>query len=108
CIEARLIGCEQDSRWGEPGHRLASAAERRQKSPMGGRSLISRLARGAAWLALPLFCLFVFLVTLYAFVPPVSTLMLARLATGKSYERVYTPLKDIAPIVLQTVITSED
>ncbi len=75
---------------------------------MGRRSFFGKLARGAAWLALALFCLFVVLVALYAFVPPVSTLMVARLVTGRSYERVYTPLKNIAPAVLATVITSED
>jgi monofunctional biosynthetic peptidoglycan transglycosylase len=75
---------------------------------MSRRSFFGKLARGAVWLALGLFCLFVVLVALYAFVTPVSTLMLARLATGKSYERVYTPLKNIAPIVVATVVTSED
>ncbi|HLJ72740.1 MAG TPA: biosynthetic peptidoglycan transglycosylase [Roseiarcus sp.] len=72
------------------------------------RSFFSALARGAAWLVLALVCLFVLLVALYAFVPPVSTLMLARLAEGKSYVRVYTPLNAIAPTVLAAVITSED
>jgi monofunctional biosynthetic peptidoglycan transglycosylase len=75
---------------------------------MSRRSFFGKLARGAAWLALGLFCLFVVLVALYAFAPPVSTLMLARLVTGKTYERVYAPLKTIAPIVVATVITSED
>jgi monofunctional biosynthetic peptidoglycan transglycosylase len=75
---------------------------------MGRRSFFGRLARGAAGLALALFCLFVALLVVYAFVPPVSTLMLARLVTGRSYERVYTPLKAIAPILVETVITSED
>jgi monofunctional biosynthetic peptidoglycan transglycosylase len=67
-----------------------------------------RLARGAAWLGLALLCLFVVLVALYAFVPPVSTLMLARLVQGKSYARTYVPLEDVAPTVLEAVIASED
>jgi monofunctional biosynthetic peptidoglycan transglycosylase len=72
------------------------------------RSFLARLARVAAGLALALFCLFVFLVALYAFAPPISTPMLARLVMGKSYERVYTPLENIAPSVFEAVITSED
>lgn len=92
-----------------PAPALASRAALSQNCRMGKRrSFFSALARGAAWLALALLCLFVFLVALYAFVPPVSTLMLARLAEGKSYERIYAPLSAIAPTVLAAVITSED
>jgi monofunctional biosynthetic peptidoglycan transglycosylase len=76
---------------------------------MGKRgSLLSRLARAAALLGLALLCLFVVLLVVYAFLPPVSTLMLARLAEGKGYERVYVPLKSVAPTILTAVITSED
>jgi monofunctional glycosyltransferase len=66
------------------------------------------LARGGVYLALALFCIFVALVVVYSFAPPVSTLMIGRLVTGKSYQRVYTPLKDIAPVLATTVIASED
>ena len=48
------------------------------------------------------------LVALYAVARPVSTLMLGRLATGRSYERVYVRLADIAPIAVASVIASED
>jgi monofunctional glycosyltransferase len=74
----------------------------------GRRSIFGRLARGAAWVALTFFCIFVVLVAVYSFAPPVSTLMLARLVTGRSYERVYTPLREIAPTVTAAVIASED
>jgi monofunctional glycosyltransferase len=71
-------------------------------------SLLGAMARVAVWAGLALFCLFVALAVLYAFVPPVSTLMLARLIEGKSYERTYAPLNDVATTVLAAVITSED
>jgi len=39
---------------------------------------------------------------------PLSTLMLGRMVVGKSYERVYVRLADIAPIAVASVIASED
>jgi monofunctional biosynthetic peptidoglycan transglycosylase len=72
------------------------------------RSVFGALARGAVWAGLGLLCVFVVLVVVYAFVPPVSTLMIGRLVEGKSYQRVYTPLKDIAPVLLAAVVASED
>src|SRR6201999_4524850 len=44
----------------------------------------------------------------YTVVRPVSTLMLARMVEGKSYQRIYAPLKTIAPTALAAVIASED
>jgi monofunctional glycosyltransferase len=66
------------------------------------------LALGVVWAALALFALFIVLVGLYTFVRPVSTLMLARMVEGKSYQRIYAPLKTIAPIALASVVASED
>ena len=66
------------------------------------------LARGVGLVAVALLALFVALVALYAVARPVSTLMLARLATGRSYERVYVRLADVAPVVVASVIASED
>jgi monofunctional glycosyltransferase len=57
---------------------------------------------------LALLALFVGLVALYAVARPVSTLMLARIILGKSYQRDYAPLKAIAPAALAAVIASED
>jgi monofunctional biosynthetic peptidoglycan transglycosylase len=48
------------------------------------------------------------LVALYAVARPVSTLMVARMIVGKSYQREYAPLKTIAPAALAAVIASED
>ena len=74
----------------------------------GRRFRFATLARWAGLAGLALFVLFVALVALYAFAPPVSTLMLGRLALGKSYERVYVKLADVAPIAVASVIASED
>jgi monofunctional biosynthetic peptidoglycan transglycosylase len=75
---------------------------------MSRRSFFSALARGAFIAALALLLVFVGLVALYSFAPPVSTLMLARKIEGKSYERVYVRLNDIAPEAVASVIASED
>jgi monofunctional glycosyltransferase len=72
------------------------------------RSPLRLFALGVVWAALALFVLFIVLVGLYTFVRPVSTLMLARMVEGKSYQRVYAPLKTIAPIALASVVASED
>ena len=72
------------------------------------RSPLRLLALGAVWAALALLALFIVLVGLYTFVRPISTLMLARTVEGKSYQRIYAPLKTIAPIALATVVASED
>lgn len=72
------------------------------------RSPVRLLALGAGLAALALFALFIGLVALYAFARPVSKLMLARTVQGKSYERIYAPLRTIAPAALTAVIASED
>ena len=72
------------------------------------RSPIRLLALGVVWAALALLALFIGLVALYVVARPVSTLMLARTIEGKSYHRVYAPLRTIAPTALATVIASED
>jgi monofunctional glycosyltransferase len=75
---------------------------------MARRSFLRILTRGIILTGLALVCVFAALVALYAFTPPISTLMLARKIEGKSYERVYVRLKDIAPTVVASVIASED
>lgn len=44
----------------------------------------------------------------YTVVSPVSTLMLARTLTGARVERIWTPIADISPVAVRTVIASED
>jgi monofunctional biosynthetic peptidoglycan transglycosylase len=75
---------------------------------MSLRSIMGKTARIVAIAALALACLFAGLVALYAFEPPVSTLMVARKIEGKVYERTYVRLKDIAPVLVASVIASED
>ncbi len=72
------------------------------------RSPLRLVALGVGWAALTLLALFVGLVALYTVARPVSTLMLARMIEGKSYQRTYTPLKTIASAALAAVIASED
>jgi monofunctional biosynthetic peptidoglycan transglycosylase len=94
------------------GWRAASALARRgdfsQGCAMARRSFLRILTRGIILTGLALVGVFAALVALYAFTPPISTLMLARKIEGKSYERVYVRLKDIAPTLVASVIASED
>jgi len=48
------------------------------------------------------------LVALYSVAPPFSTLMLARLVEARPYERKDVPLRAIAPVLVASVIASED
>jgi len=73
-----------------------------------GRFRFASLVRWVVFAGLALLLLFAGLVALYSVARPVSTLMLGRLATGRSYERVYVRLADIAPIAVASVIASED
>lgn len=72
------------------------------------RSSIRLLALRAGWAGLALLSLFLGLVALYTVARPVSTLMIARKFEGKSYQRIYAPLRTIAPAALVAVIASED
>jgi monofunctional glycosyltransferase len=72
------------------------------------RSLFAVLARGLGWAGAALLIAFIGLVGLYSVVPPVSTLMLARIIEGKKYQRDAVHLRSIAPTVIAAVIASED
>ena len=72
------------------------------------RFSFATLARGVVFAGLALVLIFAALVAVYAVAPPVSTLMLGRTIIGKSYERTYVRLADIAPIAVASVIASED
>ncbi|HKN30904.1 MAG TPA: transglycosylase domain-containing protein [Roseiarcus sp.] len=71
-------------------------------------SLLGALARGVLWAGLALACVFAGLVALYAFVDPVSTLMVARTLEGRGYERIPVRLEDVAPAAVAAVVASED
>ena len=72
------------------------------------RGLVGKLLRCAFYGALAALLLFAGLVLLYAVVPPVSTLMLARTLRGENYERDYVPLSAVAPAAVAAVLSSED
>jgi monofunctional glycosyltransferase len=72
------------------------------------RSPLRLLALGVVWAGLALLALFISLVALYAVAQPFSTLMLTRTIEGKSYQRIYAPLRTISPAALVEVIASED
>jgi monofunctional biosynthetic peptidoglycan transglycosylase len=71
-------------------------------------SSLGALARGVLWAGFALAALFAGLVALYAFVDPVSTLMLARTLEDKSYERIFVRLDKVAPAAVAAVVASED
>lgn len=50
----------------------------------------------------------VLLTVLYAWVPPLSTLMLARYVTGLWVERDWEPIENISPHLVRSVVASED
>jgi monofunctional biosynthetic peptidoglycan transglycosylase len=68
------------------------------------RGLISGIAKVFAFIiALPLI-----LTPIYSVVPPVSTLMLWSGATGQGMQRDWTPIENIAPALVNSVIMTED
>jgi monofunctional glycosyltransferase len=90
-------------------HTLARRADLRQVCEMARRrSFFSILGRGIVLIGLVLVCIFIGLVALYSFAPPVSTLMLARKIEDKSYQRIYVRLADIASVAVASVMASED
>jgi monofunctional biosynthetic peptidoglycan transglycosylase len=67
-----------------------------------------RLARWLIVAVVTVLLLPYLLAPLYRVIDPVSTLMLARWASGKRVERVYVPLDRVAPVLVRSVIASED
>jgi monofunctional biosynthetic peptidoglycan transglycosylase len=64
--------------------------------------------RLAVYLALALAALPVVFTLIYAVVPPVSTLMLARWATLRPVDRTWVPIDKISPSLPRAVLVSED
>ena len=88
----------------------AAPAQRQRPQPAAQpRGWLGRIV-WAAGSASVLFVLLLpyLLVPLYRFVNPVSTLMLARWATGARVEHTFVPLDRMAPVLPVTVIASED
>jgi monofunctional biosynthetic peptidoglycan transglycosylase len=86
--------------------RLAMAPKRRGRSRAATGRWIRRVVTAAIVIAL--LPVVLTLVYLLPFVHPVSTLMLKDLATFSGYDRRWAPLEDIAPVLVHSVIMSED
>lgn len=67
-----------------------------------------RLVRRLAWIVAAVAALPLVLSIAYALVNPVSTLMLWRWITGERVERVWTPISQMSPVLVRTVVASED
>ncbi len=78
-----------------------ASSDRRLRPRTSAAAVVMRIL--LVLIALP-----IILVPVYSVVPPVSTLMLARWATGRPVERVWTPLDQIAPALQRAVLVSED
>lgn len=70
--------------------------------------IIGIAARGVLLVVIILAVLFAGLFTLDTAGRPVSTLMLGRLASGRTYQRDWVPLSAVAPVLIASVIASED
>ena len=86
--------------------RLSMAARRKAGSRRGAWRWIRRLAIAAVLVALlPIVLTFAYYPS---FVHPVSTLMLKDLVTLQGYDRRWVALDDVAPVLVHSVIMSED
>lgn len=70
--------------------------------------MIERIVRVGVKILLVLALIPLILVPIYAFVHPVSTIMLGRWVTGKSVTRIWKPLDKISPNLVRAVIAAED
>lgn len=70
--------------------------------------MIERIVRTGAKVLIVLVLIPLILVPVYAFVHPVSTVMLGRWLTGKSVSRSWKPLDRISPNLVRAVIAAED
>jgi monofunctional glycosyltransferase len=70
--------------------------------------LFAKIARTVFRASLALMLIFAALIFVYRFVPPVSTLMVARWVEGETVDRHYVPLDRISTSLRVAVIVSED
>jgi len=91
----------------QPVARL-NAADQGMAAPARPRSWLRRLLRWTLLSMAALFLILAGLMSLWAFAPPVSTLMLARYAALRPVERQWVPLERISPQLIAAVIASED
>src|SRR3954449_3912439 len=72
------------------------------------RKTAFRVIRGLIVAVVAVLLLPYLLTPLYRVIDPVSTLMLARRVVGKRVERISVPLERIAPVLVRSVVASED
>ena len=72
------------------------------------RGIIGIFWRGAVYGVFALVLVFAGLLALWSVAPPVSMLMVGRTLSGQSYERDYVKLQAVAPVLVASVVTSED
>ena len=73
-----------------------------------GPGLVGFLARCVFFGAIALLLVVLGLFLIDSVAPPISTLMMARAITLRGYQRTYVPLKAIAPVLVGSVVASED
>ncbi|TAK47433.1 MAG: monofunctional biosynthetic peptidoglycan transglycosylase [Xanthobacteraceae bacterium] len=79
-----------------------------RSAPQSGPRLAARLARAVGIVLVALLALPYGLAVLYRVGHPVSTLMLARWASGARVSRQWVGLDAVAPVMVRTVIAAED
>ncbi|MDE2018190.1 MAG: transglycosylase domain-containing protein, partial [Hyphomicrobiales bacterium] len=87
------------------------ASPKGQGAPARGgrwRRAFRRLVRVLSAVALALVIVWATLMALWAFVPPVSTLMAARYLTFRAVDRRWLPLERFSPGLVASVLASED
>lgn len=70
--------------------------------------MVRRVALWTAGVLAALLALPVLLTLAYTVINPVSTLMIWRWVSGERVERIWTPISDMSPILVRTVVASED
>ena len=74
----------------------------------GRRGFLGLLWRAVVYGVFAIVLIFAGVLALWSVVPPVSMLMIGRSISGQQYERDYVRLDAIAPVLVASVITSED
>ena len=100
CLKAALARVRARLPWPRPAGAPRPVLTRGQR--------IRRWALQVGGIALFLALLPFLLTLVYAVVPPVSTLMMARVVTLQPASRYWLPLEKISPTLVRSVVTSED
>ena len=111
-MSVKEAGPREWSRPACPRRANRSRLARQREFPVAERSGGYTFLRGLArWLSRGLaavVALLLVLLILWRFVPPVSTLMAARMIALRPVERTWTPLARFSPVLVASVVASED